>query len=1051
MSFEGRVDQPGVDQPRVDPFGTTALRTAVLDGWTASPTRFREDANVEDDFARDGYRNQLLVELAQNAADAASAAEVDGRLLLRLTDDVLVAANTGRPLDAAGVQALASMRASAKREGSTTGRFGVGFAAVLSVTDAPVVYSHHGGVTFSAAATRAAVSAVPHLSDELSRRTGHVPVLRLPFAVDPSDPAAPEIPDGYDTVVVLPLRDGGGAYVSVAALVEGLDAALLLALPALSEIVVEWEGRRRVLRSSRSADASGETVRVHDDGVASTWVTASRSGALDPGLLADRPVEERQRPDWSVLWAVPVDDDGPTPWPDGVPAVLHAPTRSDEPLALPALLIATFPMEPNRRHVAAGGLAQWLAEQAASVYADLVVRVAAAHGAAALRLVPTGPGVGALDATIRADVLTALRDRPLVPLADDPGHRVVAREAARLEPSDANLTRTVADALAGLADPKWSERAAMSALGSPVLPLSDVLDALASLRRPATWWRDLYEALDAAHVDRSLLDGLPVPLVDGRMWRGVRGLVVPERHHDGANGAVDVAVAEAAELPMVDPEAAHPLLLRLGAQSADPLVLLQASSLLGAVERSADAEDPEPLAAAVLGLAAAAAGAVLDDRLELLALPASDGTWQQARHLVLPGSPLADVLDEPLVVSATWVERFGEEALRAVGVMSNFRLRRHVDVPLDAETVGDLVADGDAWVDWVLELVPPGDYPPLVPELVVVERLDEVRGDAWTAALAMLAQPELRAAVVDPVRILLADGRGVDVVSPSAWWLRDAPLFDGAAPVDLRLPGSDLRLVGLFDDAPAAVAQVDAGVLSALGLRRDLAELLAETDGPEELVERLGDPRRQVDADSLNAIYASLVALPGSRWPAPAARVRVPDGPGSRVVDADDVTVVVSPMHRPLVDGPVLPGDARLAELLDLDSSESLADSVIASSGVRRSLDESVVQLLSSELSTWWEHDDLVVDDHHLDAWVDASGAVHAATVEGLALALCWASSQWSLRHEVAAVLADPTHAAELLAQRAYDSWADAGPVDGPVDGADAVPADVPVDDEARR
>ena len=54
-----------------DPFGTAALRAAVLDAWAASPTRFREDANAEEDLRLGGYADTWFVELAQNAADAA--------------------------------------------------------------------------------------------------------------------------------------------------------------------------------------------------------------------------------------------------------------------------------------------------------------------------------------------------------------------------------------------------------------------------------------------------------------------------------------------------------------------------------------------------------------------------------------------------------------------------------------------------------------------------------------------------------------------------------------------------------------------------------------------------------------------------------------------------------------------------------------------------------------------------------------------------------------------------------------------------------------------
>ncbi|NEA44118.1 molecular chaperone Hsp90, partial [Streptomyces sp. SID11385] len=116
-----------------DVFGTARLRDTVLATWSASPARLREDANAEEDLALGGYRDRVVVELAQNAADAAARAGVPGRLRIALRDragdtpPVLAVANSGAPLDASGVAPLATLRASAKREDGTgtVGRFGV--------------------------------------------------------------------------------------------------------------------------------------------------------------------------------------------------------------------------------------------------------------------------------------------------------------------------------------------------------------------------------------------------------------------------------------------------------------------------------------------------------------------------------------------------------------------------------------------------------------------------------------------------------------------------------------------------------------------------------------------------------------------------------------------------------------------------------------------------------------------------------------------------------------------------------------------------------------
>ncbi|OSC56479.1 molecular chaperone Hsp90, partial [Streptomyces sp. BF-3] len=298
-----------------DPFGTARLRRGVLDAWGAGPARFREDANAEEDLALGGYRDRLVVELAQNAADAAARAKVPGRLRLTLHPAapgdpdarcVLAAANTGAPLDATGVESLSTLRASAKREGheSAVGRFGVGFAAVLAVSDEPAVLGRHGGVRWSLAEARemarqAAVGS-PGLGDELRRRDGHVPLLRLPL------PAEGSAPEGYDTVVVLPLRDGTAEDL-VARLLAAVDDALLLTLPGLDEIVIETPDGTRTLGRSQH----GPYTHVDDSARGlNRWRTVLHHGPIEPALLADRPVEERLRPHWSVTWAVPVDESG---------------------------------------------------------------------------------------------------------------------------------------------------------------------------------------------------------------------------------------------------------------------------------------------------------------------------------------------------------------------------------------------------------------------------------------------------------------------------------------------------------------------------------------------------------------------------------------------------------------------------------------------------------------------------------------------------------------------------------------------------------------------
>ncbi|OSP39178.1 hypothetical protein B7767_33055, partial [Streptomyces sp. 13-12-16] len=182
----------------------------------------------------------------------------------------------------------------------------------------------HGGVRWSLAEARELAGDTarhsPGLGDEIRRRDGHVPLLRLPF------PAEGTAPGPYDTAVILPLRDAAATDLTER-LLNAVDDALLLALPGLEEVVVEiGDGEPRTV-SRRDED--GLTVVEDSRGGATRWRTAAAHGPLTPDLLADRPVEERLRPSWSVTWAVPVDADGGPARPRTSP-VVHAPTPSDE-------------------------------------------------------------------------------------------------------------------------------------------------------------------------------------------------------------------------------------------------------------------------------------------------------------------------------------------------------------------------------------------------------------------------------------------------------------------------------------------------------------------------------------------------------------------------------------------------------------------------------------------------------------------------------------------------------------------------------------------------
>ena len=991
-------------------FGVAGIRERVLAGWSVAPVRFREDANAEEDLALGGYVDRLVIELAQNAADAAARAGAPGRVLYEFRGSTLVVANTGTPLSAEGVESLATLRASAKRDEPTVGRFGVGFSAVLAVTDEPVILSRTGGVRFSKADTAAAIGGLRSagLDTELRRRDGQVPVLRLPFE------AEGEPPEGYDTAVMLPLRDEAAAALVRRLLAEAGDA-LLLALPGLERIEIDTEDGRSVL-----ADAG------------SRWWIHRAAGIFDgherEELLADRPTEERARPSWSVVWALPrdqaaVDEDGGAE----LPGVVYAPTPTDEALSLPALLLATFPLDPTRRHVAQGPLTDRLVREAATAYGELV-RQRAEAGDNVLRLVPTGLAAGALDRALRDTIVRVLPGVQMVRAVED-NAMLRPRDAVVVEGADDAFNAVLAPIVPGLIRQARQDRPALDALQVRRLELAEVVDQLGGVAAAEApeWWRNLYSSLAGIVTDallRESLGTLPVPLADGRLVRGARGLLLP-----GPEIPTDILAAFGEYgVRVVHPEAVDPALERLGALPATPRSLLEDSAVRTAVEHSAEADDPDAIAHAVLSLVAADPSQAdglwwLSD----LVLRDADGDLVPANALVIPGSAAEEVLDDEEVapVAREVLDRYGRPALEAVGVLASLGLVTASDVALDQ--LPEALKDLDGIEDWAYDVAPDGSrYGATVGELIAIRDLDWIKDDAWARVLEVLgSSPELRRALVTQVRVVGPDDRPLGVPSYAAWWIRDRVLLDDGEPLAGRAdPDAEPVLAQFLDEAPAWTAGLDPEVRTAVGLVREVGDL--DADGLELLLERLADPGREVDESAILRLWSRLGTL--SLFPGDApeqVRVLTTDG-RTEVTEVGSAVVVDGPMwlQREDLGGFVVASGAAadgLSDLFDVPMAQEVAEGKIDGAGTAAGVPAIVRELVPEVPPTWWEHEELTVDGVEVSWWVDADGAPHAATFDGLAKALAWASGRWDQRHVIRAVLNEPDRSAELLLDAAYD------------------------------
>lgn len=874
-----------------DPFDTAALRTGVLAAWQGSPTRLREDAATEADLVRSGYRDRLLTELAQNAADAAAKAGVPGRVAVWLEGRALHVANTGVGLDISGVHALTALRASNKSGADTSvGRFGVGFTAVLTVSQEIEFRSRGGSVRFSRADTwellKAEGVAIPETEKDFVP-----PALRLAWAID-ERPAV-----GFDSEVVLRLHEDIDTVALLTAMrAEAVD--LLLELPAL------------------------HSIRIGNDEISSA-VTDLDNGIQE--LRVSGP-EAEERLWWQfrtprARWLLPVRSGRPVA---AQPDVLRAPTRSDEELSLPALLIADVPMQPDRRRLLPGArvaeLASGYADFARALppndrlvlvpapafarsEADNLLRealVAELHGQAWIPVLSSGDAALSADPVFAVDAVLGLADSSGIdsssengtgpanppPVAGVPVER--PSRASVFTGVTTELAAILAEIVGPLVLPELSGRAsteALAVLDVHRIGLARIAELSSSLERTPQWWYSFYDALEPFVLDPlsvEELGALAVPLTDGRLVTGPRTVVLD----DQLENAVPVHWAR-----LVHPEAAHELLGRLGARPSTAEDLLNDAGLQAALED--DPSDPDTVDA-VLSLAAHASTTpgALPHWLGLIELPATTGELHPADELLLPDAPLARVLeaDSPFgTVAAEVLERHGEQALRAVGVGWGF------SVVTEADPTGPdhHLADEDAWWEELSE------DPPV---LRAVRDLDLVDEEQWPQALGLL--------LADPdTRPLLADRDGY-----TAWWMRIHAHIDGIPLGFMRHPDDDM-FEGLLPR------------LDGFGAR-DLAVLRAVLADPEimtahlaeELLDALADPAKAPTPEAISHSHRRLsTALADGVLDLedlePPQRVRALSG---AVIDGADALV----LDRPWL-GQALPADRLVVG--DIETAESLA------------------------------------------------------------------------------------------------------------------------------
>ena len=278
-------------------------------------------------------------------------------------------------------------------------------------------------------------------------------------------------------------------------------------------------------------------------------------------------------------------------------------------------------------------------------------------------------------------------------------------------------------------------------------------------------------------------------------------------------------------------------------------------------------------------------------------MPDSQGQLRAAGDLVLPGGALDRVVGDEAPVGRlhpALAARWPRSVLAAVGVLDSFPVVHAGDVHADPRDPG--LPDLAGAEDWVSSLASSGQFPAfgVLHEVVAITDLDLVADERWPEALHELARPPLR-------DVLLAPGP-----SYTRWWLGRHVLLPDQDGVllptpELCTPDAERVLDGVY--APVADLGIDSDVLAAAGCRRRCADVLATVDDVLDLLDRLGDPAREITWTQARALYRAAARRLGTDSftdlsSAPPLTVRTAD---RGVVPTHDAAVVDVPDLLPLL------------------------------------------------------------------------------------------------------------------------------------------------------
>ncbi|SFM23769.1 hypothetical protein SAMN05421830_1251 [Desulfomicrobium norvegicum] len=328
-----------------------------------SPERLIAEYRREGEITR-GYHGREILELLQNAGDAARISGVRGKVRLVITPHGLVIGNTGHPFEKEGVTSLqiANLSPKRQREAVVIGDKGLGFRSILNWTQSPLISSGELGLAFLPNYASNVLCEMEKDSDKLAKMVAEqkaiagrliVPRLAFPQWVPdwskhdwPETDGISEIAsvcqslrnDNYDTAVGMPFSTTR-AYQEVVQQVDELRPEFLLLVDSIDLLEIQIQGQpskiwQCIPTNDKSIIRTGDTTQ-------SSWIISNYEGDVPHELLDN---DNHNINKFKIILAI-------SDTKDNNPGYLFNYFPTDVEIPLPLLVHTTVELDDTRKHV----------------------------------------------------------------------------------------------------------------------------------------------------------------------------------------------------------------------------------------------------------------------------------------------------------------------------------------------------------------------------------------------------------------------------------------------------------------------------------------------------------------------------------------------------------------------------------------------------------------------------------------------------------------------------------------------------------------------------